>query len=100
MPNPTYAMRFATVPPNVESVLRRAVQHANPNAVYRHLEHRQLAEASGGVLICSGIILLNLLVTWLLNRRRWRSGEAASIRSVLTGALVSTGVARARCAVG
>lgn len=35
MPNPTYAVRFASVPPNVESVLRQAVQRANPKLVAR-----------------------------------------------------------------
>jgi putative ABC transport system permease protein len=35
MPYPTYAVRFASVPPNVESVLRQAVQRANPTLVAR-----------------------------------------------------------------
>lgn len=35
MPNPTYAVRFASVPPNVESILRQAVQRANPKLVAR-----------------------------------------------------------------
>jgi predicted permease len=35
MPYPTYIVRFASVPPNVESVLRRAVQRANPRLVAR-----------------------------------------------------------------
>ncbi len=35
MPNPTYAVRFSSVPPNVESVLRQAVQRANPRLVAR-----------------------------------------------------------------
>lgn len=35
MPHPTYAVRFASVPPNVESVLRHAVQRANPTLVAR-----------------------------------------------------------------
>src|SRR5688572_13383521 len=35
MPNPTYVARFTTVPRNVEAVLRRAVQRANPALVAR-----------------------------------------------------------------
>jgi predicted permease len=35
MPYPTYMVRFASVPPNVESVLRQAVQRANPRLVAR-----------------------------------------------------------------
>jgi predicted permease len=35
MPYPTYAVRFASLPPNVESVLRQAVQRANPMLVAR-----------------------------------------------------------------
>lgn len=35
MPNPTYAVRFGSLPPNVESVLRQAVQRANPRLVAR-----------------------------------------------------------------
>ena len=35
MPNPTYVVRFASVPRNVESVLRQAVQRANPAIVAR-----------------------------------------------------------------
>jgi putative ABC transport system permease protein len=35
MPYPTYAVRFATLPPNVESVLRQAVKRANPRLVAR-----------------------------------------------------------------
>ena len=35
MPYPTYVVRFASVPPNVESVLRQAVQRANPRLVAR-----------------------------------------------------------------
>jgi len=37
MPNPTYVVRFTTIPPNVEAVLRRAVQRANPTLVARRL---------------------------------------------------------------
>jgi putative ABC transport system permease protein len=35
MPHPTYVARFTTVPPNVEPVLRQAVQRANPTLVAR-----------------------------------------------------------------
>jgi putative ABC transport system permease protein len=35
MPYPTYTVRFTSLPPNVESVLRRAVQRANPTLVAR-----------------------------------------------------------------
>ena len=35
MPNPTYVVRFATVPPNVESVLRQAVQSVNAMLIAR-----------------------------------------------------------------
>jgi hypothetical protein len=35
MPYPTYAVRFASLPTNVESVLRQAVQRANPRLVAR-----------------------------------------------------------------
>jgi putative ABC transport system permease protein len=37
MPNPTYIARFTTVPPDVEAVLRQAVQRANPTLVARRL---------------------------------------------------------------
>jgi putative ABC transport system permease protein len=37
MPYPTYVARFTTVPPNVEAVLRQAVQRANPMLVARRL---------------------------------------------------------------
>jgi putative ABC transport system permease protein len=37
MPYPTYVARFTAVPPNVEAVLRQAVQRANPNLVARRL---------------------------------------------------------------
>jgi putative ABC transport system permease protein len=33
MPYPTYVVRFTTVPPNVETVLRRAVESVNPTLV-------------------------------------------------------------------
>jgi ABC-type antimicrobial peptide transport system permease subunit len=35
MPYPTYVVRFTTVPPNVESVLRQAVESVNPTLVAR-----------------------------------------------------------------
>ena len=35
MPNPTYVVRFSTVPPNVESVLRQAVHSVNATLVAR-----------------------------------------------------------------
>jgi len=35
MPNPTYVVRFAAVPPNVESVLRQAVQSVNATLITR-----------------------------------------------------------------
>jgi putative ABC transport system permease protein len=35
MPLPTFVVRFATVPPNVESVLRQAVQSVNPTLIAR-----------------------------------------------------------------
>ena len=35
MPFPTYTVRLASLPPNVESVLRQAVQRANPRLVAR-----------------------------------------------------------------
>ena len=37
MPYPTFVVRFTTVPTNVESVLRQAVQRANPSLVARRL---------------------------------------------------------------
>ena len=37
MPYPTYIARFTTVPPNVEAVLRQAVQRANPTLVARRM---------------------------------------------------------------
>ena len=37
MPYPTYIARFTTVPPNVEAVLRHAVQRANPTLVARRM---------------------------------------------------------------
>jgi len=37
MPYPTYVARFTTVPPDVEAVLRQAVQRANPTLVARRL---------------------------------------------------------------
>jgi putative ABC transport system permease protein len=37
MPYPTYIARFTTVPPNVEAVLRQAVQRANPTLVARRV---------------------------------------------------------------
>jgi putative ABC transport system permease protein len=35
MPTPTYVVRFTTVPPNVESVLRQAIQGVNPALIAR-----------------------------------------------------------------
>ena len=37
MPYPTFVARFASVPPNVEGVLRQAVQRVNPTLVARRL---------------------------------------------------------------
>jgi ABC-type antimicrobial peptide transport system permease subunit len=35
MPNETYVVRFTSVPPNVESVLRQAIQRVNPALIAR-----------------------------------------------------------------
>jgi len=58
MPHPTYVARFTAVPPNVEGVLRRAVQRANPTLVARRgvLADAYLREALAPTRFALGLL--------------------------------------------